>query len=168
MTARQQASRSIEVSRGRLIERILARPEPVVVLDAPAGMGKSTLLVQLGARIGRQAWLRSEAPAPSEDGVPVLWDIADGLSPAPLPEEFVAGRARLVLAKRPGTDVPGLARAIVYGKAFLLGTADLLFTAAELTEAFSPTRADRILERSGGWPLLLPHAPGRHIARQSG
>src|SRR6516164_8053035 len=160
VTARQQASRPIEIGRRQLIDRILTRPEPIVVLEGPAGTGKSALLAQLGTRIGRQPRL-GPAPPPCEGGVVLLWDTASSLSPETLPEEFVAGRSRLVLAKRPETEVPGLARAIVYGKAFVLGAAELLFTAEELAEAFSPARAGRILERSGGWPLLLPFAIGR-------
>ena len=160
VTARQQASRPIEIGRRQLIDRILTRPEPIVVLEGPAGTGKSALLAQLGTRIGRQPRL-GPAPPPCEGGVVLLWDTASSLSPETLPEEFVAGRSRLVLAKRPETEVPGLARAIVYGKAFVLGAAELLFTSEELAEAFSPARAGRILERSGGWPLLLPFAIGR-------
>lgn len=147
------------IDRVALREQILARPEPVIVIEAPAGMGKSVLMAQLAAALGVPLHSAAAAPAPSSDGV-VLWDIPSRASPAPLPEAFVAGVSRIIIAKRPETELPSLARAIVYGNAVRLGSAELLFTRDELAGQFPPRLVDRLLQQSGGWPMLLRHAAG--------
>ena len=86
--------------RRRLVERILARPEPVIVLEATAGSGKSTILAELASRLGVTVH-RGEALPANGDGT-VLWDIPPGASPQALPERFLAGAGRIVVAKRPG------------------------------------------------------------------
>lgn len=138
--------------RPELAARILARPEPVVVLEAPAGMGKSTLLRQIGASAGIAVHARPDAPGPA---ALVLWDLPPGTRPEALPEAFLAGSGKLILAKRPDVEMAGLARALAYGQASVIGAEDLLFNEAELARHF-PGITD-ILDRTGGWPLLLPY-----------
>jgi len=156
-----RAAPAIEIDRPALVDLILRRPEPVVVLEAPAGMGKSVLLRQLAARTGGLVHADVAAPAFEADCTRV-WDVpADG--GAALPEAFTAGGAKLVLAKRPETEIDGLARAIVYGRAAVIGPADLMLKSSELASAVSPRQASRLVARSAGWPLLLPYALGKRL-----
>lgn len=147
-----------ELPRERLIDRILGCPEPVIVLDAPAGMGKSTLLRQIAARTARPV-ITGETPPAITPGALGLWDIPAGAE-AILSEAMLAGGGRLVVAKRPESQLRGLARAIAYRKALVLGAADLLIGRGEMAAVLPPRRAARIMARSGGWPLLLPYADG--------
>jgi hypothetical protein len=139
--------------RHALIERILSRDEPLVVLDAPAGMGKSTLLKQIAERLGRKIHVSHVPPSPDGEAL-VLWDIPPYGAPAALPECFVAGERRIIIAKRSGTEVAGLARAFAYGRAYTLEAEALMVSEAEAVEAFGAERAEDILRQSGGWPLI--------------
>ncbi|MDB5538488.1 MAG: two-component regulator, partial [Devosia sp.] len=126
----------------------------------------SVLLAQLAAALGLSVHRSASAPAAGADGL-VLWDIPPRSEPDALPEAFVSGVRRIVIAKRPETELPSLARAIVYGNTFRLGTADLLLSQDELRERLPPHSADRILRQSGGWPMLLARAADRsekHLA----
>ena len=155
-----------ELPRDGLLARILARPEPIVLIEAPAGCGKSVLLRQLAARLGREVHLGTAPPAPPGDGAPLLWDLPPHAAPGPLPERFMAGADRLILAKRPQAVLPGLDRAVAYGRAHVIDTAALLFTAPELAARLPRRRAERIMDASGGWPLLLGFVEtGRDAAR---
>lgn len=139
------------VSRAGLIARIMADPAPVIVIEGPAGTGKSWLLQEVAA--GGPLWPLPEAPP----GGAMLWDIPAVAQSAPLPERT----ARIVLAKRPETAVPGLARAEVYGRVSRYGTADLLFSVDEIGPALHAA--------TGGWACLIPalraaSGPGDDIA----
>jgi len=147
-----------EIDRPRLRAAILDRTEPVVVLEGPAGMGKSTLLVQI-ARINGLRVHRSASPPQVEAGELVLWDLSPGEHAGPLPDVFVSGGARVIIAKRPETDIPGLARAGVYRRMFVFGIADLLFGREELAAQFPARSVNRMLQRSGGWPMLVGQGP---------
>jgi len=144
-----------EVLRRGVVQAVLDRPESLVVIDAAAGTGKSTLLRQIAERPG--AVLHVGADAPPEPGRKrlVLWDIPPGSEPAPLPESFIHGGGRIVIAKRRETNVPGLSRAMLYGRTARLRTPDLLLTREELTRHAGAAAADRLLRATGGWPLLL-------------
>src|SRR6476620_10325136 len=93
------------IPRPALLDRLLARPEPVLVIDAPAGMGKSTLLAEVARRTGHRVHV-GETP-PANDDEQLLWDIPPGVQPASLPERFASGRGSIVIAKRTGTLLPG-------------------------------------------------------------
>ena len=150
------------LARPDLVARILASPARVIVLEAGAGMGKSTVLAQVAARTGAALQVGPTAPGP---GVPlVLWDIPPGCRPEPLPEAFLHGNGlgRLVIAKRPDTALPGLPRASLYGHAVTLFTPDLLFTEAELAAAVGPELAHRHFAVSGGWPVLINRPTADH------
>ncbi|WP_423065108.1 response regulator transcription factor [Devosia sp. CN2-171] len=144
---------ALQIERARLKALILCRPEPVILIEAPAGMGKSVLLAQLGAALGQP--VHHLTAAPTSGAELVLWDIAPHSEPKRLPERFISGAGRIVIAKRPDTKLPSLARALAYGKVFRLGTAELLLSEDELLERFSPRTADRLLQQSAGWPMLL-------------
>lgn len=148
------AGRTPPIDRARKRRDLLASPEPVVLLDAPAGMGKSTLLSQIATEFGVP--VHRSATAPPEDGSPLtLWDIPPHTAPAPLPEPFASGARRILVAKRPDTVLPGLDRARAYGHVREVGTSDLLFTRDELLEAMPARLADRTLTASRGWPMLV-------------
>jgi ATP/maltotriose-dependent transcriptional regulator MalT len=149
----------IPTGRAPLIDRaekrrdILASPEPVVLLDAPAGMGKSVLLAQLAAELDLP--VHHDPTAPPDDGAPLtLWDIPPHSTPAPLPDAFASGARRIIIAKRPETTLPGLDRATLYGHVRRLGAAGLLLGRDELIAAMPARLADRTLAASRGWPLL--------------
>ena len=136
--------------RERLIEHVLARPEPVVVLEAPAGMGKSVLLRQIAERTG--ATLHVGPESPDGKGELVLWDIPPYGRPMPLPEGLFGAGKRIIIAKRPGVELAGLIRAFAYGQATRIEARDLLLDRDEAVRAFG-READERLDRSGGWPL---------------
>ena len=114
-----------------LIEAVLGRTERIVVLEAAAGMGKSALLRDIAERLGTRVHFGETAPKPSAVGKRVVWDIPPASRPQPLPEIFASGDGRIVIAKRRETVLPGLARALAYGRAAVVGTGDLLFGQAE-------------------------------------
>jgi len=149
--------RGPQIERAALLERILGGTETIVVIEAPAGMGKSTLLGQLARLHG---WpIDSGADLPPADGArPLLWDIPTDVDLVRLPEAWLRGAAKIVLAKRPEVRIAGLERAIVYGRACVIGAGDLLFQLDELATHFPRARARRVLEATGGWPVLLPLA----------
>ncbi|MDC9826293.1 LuxR C-terminal-related transcriptional regulator [Devosia sp. ZB163] len=132
---------------------MLATPHPIVLLEAWAGMGKSVLLAQLAEELGTSVHCGPSAPL--GDGPVILWDIPPGTTPDPLPEIFVSGLRRIVIAKRPETVLPALDRAGVYGHVRRLGTAELLLGSDELLTAMPGRLADRMFQQSRGWPILL-------------
>jgi DNA-binding CsgD family transcriptional regulator len=142
-----------EVARRGLVQAVLDRPESLIVIDTAAGTGKSTLLRQIAAR--SSAVLHVGADAPPQGGRLVLWDIPPGSEPAPLPEAYIHGGGRIVVAKRRETNLPGLSRAMLYGRAARFRTPDLLLTREELTRHAGAAAAERLLRATGGWPLLL-------------
>lgn len=139
--------------RETLIDHILAAKHSIILLEAPAGMGKSQLLQQLGAHLGATAWTSHEIPPGDEQPI-TLWDIPPYRPAQPLPERFLNDSARIVIAKRPETELPGLARAISYGLVERISKESLLVSEDETTALFGAADAPIILARSGGWPLI--------------
>ena len=130
------------LDRAALVARIRADPAPVIVIEAPAGMGKSWLLADLA---GDRPIACGETPF---DGA-LFWDVPNVPLAGDLPEH------PLILAKRPETAIPELARAEVYGRVSRYGAADLLFTPGDLAAL---PETDTLMARTGGWPCLLPAA----------
>lgn len=143
--------------RERLITTILTRSEPVVVLEAPAGMGKSVLLRQLAEVAG--ASLHVGLAAPHAETPLVLWDIPPYGAPEPLPERLFASGRRIVIAKRPGVELAGLIRAFAYGCAVRIDGQDLLLDRNEAEQAFGRNAAE-VMDRCGGWPLAAFNGDG--------
>jgi ATP/maltotriose-dependent transcriptional regulator MalT len=140
-------------SRAKIVRHILERPEAIVVLEAPAGMGKSVILGQIAQR--EKLRVHADAMPPKmQSGRLVLWDIPPRAVPGPLPEQLLSSGCRAVIAKRPGTEIPGLPRALAYGAAHMLDRELLLVSATEGEQFFGPERAAEILAVSGGWPLV--------------
>lgn len=135
------------IPRAALTRRILASRAAVVVLEGPAGMGKTVLLDALARDLGGLPVARDARP---EARPVLLWDvpIAGGVLPT--------GEGRVILARRPDSPVTGLARRRVYGHAETFGTSDLTFDLDELLGAgLHPARARTQLDATGGWPALI-------------
>ena len=135
------------IRRAALCRRILASPAAVVILEAPAGMGKTMLLQALARDLGDLPVATGPRPEACQL---LLWDvpIAGGVLPQ--------GGGRVILARRPDSPVAGLARRRVYGHAETFGTADLAFALDELVAAgLRPAAAGAQLDATGGWPALL-------------
>ncbi|MGV3552150.1 helix-turn-helix transcriptional regulator [Rhizobium sp.] len=137
--------------RDRLIDTILTRPEAVVVVEAPAGMGKSVLLRQIAGRAG--VAVQVGLSPPEENAGLAIWDIPPYGVPEPLPENLFAAGRRIIIAKRPGVALAGLVRADAYGQVAFIAAQEMLLNHAEAVAAFGHERAEATLERSGGWPL---------------
>jgi DNA-binding CsgD family transcriptional regulator len=142
--------------RERLIARILARPEPLIVLEAPAGMGKSVLLRQIAETTGSVVHVSHSPPALGR--TLALWDIPPYGNPAPLPEDLFSGEGRLIVAKRPGIELAGMTRAFAYGFGIRIDARELLLDGEEAAAAFGTADATEVLHRSGGWPLAAFNA----------
>lgn len=136
--ALQGGGRHPRLSRARLVAQVLAQTAPVVVIEAPAGMGKS--------------WLLEDIAACAPDGVRLV-DLPHQAVAPPLQDPGPG--EQVVIAKRPGTAVPGLARAEVYGRVARLAAEDLFFTQDDLHVL--PDH-EMIYLRTGGWPCLIPAA----------
>lgn len=132
----------IRVSRAALVQKIRDDSAEVIVIEAAAGMGKTWLLQDLaqGAQIAK-----TDQPFP----LAAFWDVPHSPVVGDLPE------GRLVLAKRPETAIPGLARAEVYGRVSRYGAADLMFSPKDFAGLPDP---EALMARTGGWPCLLPVA----------
>lgn len=135
-------------------------------MQAGAGMGKSAVLAELAALLEQVVHTGSQAPDPPADRVPVLWDIPPDSSLDVLPAAFTLDGHRLIVAKRSQTNLPGLSRALAYGKAHTLGANDLLFNRVELSRHFTPAMAERLLQQTGGWPVLLGIGDGGQLDQE--
>lgn len=150
------------IDRPELIARILDARTPIVILEAPAGMGKSSVLALVAQQRGGDVVHSPQPPihpasSAAADTVPDLWDIPPYTTPRPIPEVCVSGTRRLIIAKRPDTVLPGQARALAYGQATLIGSNDLMISQSELARLFG-TACDDVAARSGGWPLAVFNA----------
>jgi DNA-binding CsgD family transcriptional regulator len=141
-----------KIARPELVASILARPEPIVVLEAPFGMGKSEVLADLAGATGARVHRGASAP-PDGKGLR-LWDMETSVFGEAL-DGLNGTDGKLVLAKRPEATVAGLERAIAYGRAAVLRAPDLIFTATELARAFRTRRAAELLRQTGGWPVAF-------------
>jgi len=143
-----------------LAAKILARTEPLIVLEAPLGMGKSVLLHEIAEMTGLKVHVGAVAPPAGKQDR--LWDLgllARGRMTGPEEGTNPGSTGRLILAKRPETRIAGLERAIAYGQAVVFGTADLLLSHAELAEHLGSEGALVVLRETGGWPLALGAGP---------
>jgi DNA-binding CsgD family transcriptional regulator len=143
-----------KLPRDKLLDRIAGISSQVILIDAPAGTGKSWLLEELSTTVG----LSIQHGIMPTDRV-ALWDVPHMKVTSPLPNDI----SKLIIAKRPSTAVPGLARAEVYGKVTRLTEADLLFDAREVKAGYdlSDAEAEAIIAKTGGWPCLMPCAQDR-------
>lgn len=151
-----------EVERERLLWRLRAAREPVVVLRAPAGYGKSTILKAWARSDPRAfAWLRpGGAVTGARDRVHVLdgWPAPALGDPAGLAARLGPG-SQLVIATRGA--VP-LGRIRAQHDVLELGPADLAMThgeaAALMAASGAPVRGAALaapLAVAEGWPALL-------------
>ncbi|MDO5613703.1 MAG: helix-turn-helix transcriptional regulator [Paracoccus sp. (in: a-proteobacteria)] len=136
------------VSRHHLIARLLDADQQIALIEAPAGCGKSWVMAALSRFTGVAVQRGATPPDPAPL---MLWDLDRTPAVSALPD--LPPDCRLVIACRPGTMVPGLARVELYGRLLRIGPDDLLFTADDLTP--HPDAA-RIIAMTGGWPCLVP------------
>jgi DNA-binding CsgD family transcriptional regulator len=141
--------------RFQLIQAILSRPEPIVVLDGSVGMGKSTLLRTLSAKLAVPVHRDLEPPKPPQAGALMLWDVPLCGAIGALSEGHVNCEGRLVIAKRPEQTIPVLGRAFAYGRATALTDESLKFREEELCAHLGATVAADLVEKTGGWPALV-------------
>ena len=97
-----------------LIAAILRRPEPIMVLAAAAGMGKSTLLRIFSANKNVRFFTGLRPPDPPNRGAMALWDIPLDGDPFPLTDFHLHSEGRLVIAKRPEQRLQGLHGTSIY------------------------------------------------------
>lgn len=140
------------IDRPQIVREILAYHEPITVLTAPAGMGKSAILQLLARHFS--AAVTTSAPEAAGTG-PVFWDIPPYGAPPPIPDAFLSGERRLFIAKRPNVVLPGLSRALAYRHARAVDTAQLLLSRNELVDLVGETQADAFLADTAGWPLAV-------------
>ena len=145
---------SFDIPRTKLLSTILGRSEPIVLVQAPAGMGKTTLLRQIADAENIDIHSAGSPPLIGSQSRLVLWDIPPGVECHGLPEIYLDGRKRLVLAVRSGRQIPGLHRARAYGRAFIVDWRQLAFSASELSPLLGLRQARKIVETTGGWPVL--------------
>lgn len=142
------------VPRQALTGKILSREEPVILINAVAGMGKSCLLAQLASQLGVEV-CASVNPELHQTAQPVLWDIPPDAESASMPSTILSAGQKLIVAKRPNVDLPGLDRAGLYGQVFVIDENDLLMSEEELTAIFGGSAAARIVVQTSGWPFLV-------------
>lgn len=140
----------VRIGRSALVSRILGCETPIVVIEAPAGTGKSWLMEDLSRRLGLAVSCELHCP----NGPVCLWDVPDCGQSGPLPADLPS-TCRLIIAKRPDTAIPGLARADVYGKVSRIPAESLLFSLDDLTTVYPRSKATDLLARTGGWACLL-------------
>ncbi|HWI73590.1 MAG TPA: hypothetical protein VNT55_16655, partial [Baekduia sp.] len=153
--------RAGEIARDRLTHRLLGAREPVVVLRAPAGYGKSMLVAAWAREDPRAfAWL---APGGDVTDARDRVFVIDGRPAANGDLATLAGRlgpgSQLVVASRAS---PSLGRLRVQHDVLELGPADLAMTHGEaarlLDGANASVRAaplDALLRTTEGWPAML-------------
>ena len=148
-----------EVRKQRLLHLIEERTEPVILIEAVAGMGKSRLLADLASR-KNLSMSQDGQPLTATEGLHV-WDVPKDVPIGHLPT--IGSGGRLVLAKRSATRLPGLDRLLAFGTAYKLPEEILLYRAEELGIAFGERQGAEIALATGGWPLLVGAEGRREI-----
>lgn len=125
-----------------LAERVSASARKFIVITAVAGMGKSLLLRKLSKAFDVPVCTTPEADG-TATGRAFLWDIPSRAETIAFDEAIFERFERVVIARRPETDVPGIERLIVHGEALFLDDHDLLLPEGD------PARRYQC-----GWPVL--------------
>lgn len=138
----------------RLRRQLESRREPVIVVEAAAGMGKSRLLSAL-SRLWNAPLSHGARPPETGIGGIRLWDV-------PLVSETLGSLdvaegepGRLIVAIRPNRIVPGLDRLNAYRLVYHLPEIDLLWSLSDLEATRATEDATDALAATGGWPLLV-------------
>lgn len=143
---RSERPQSRPIGRPRLLQLVLSRPEPLILIEAPAGWGKSVLLRQIADHV---------AADPPAGPVIHFRDMGRAQTGDPISDEVVDGRQRLIVARRPGVRLEGETRAAIYGRVWRLGEGELRLTREDLAPHFGVRGAQRLLDQTDGWPLML-------------
>ena len=165
------------VPRPRLVRRLAEAAEPIVLITAPAGYGKTTLLADWAARDGRRfTWTSGADAAEDPRALGLLIEAAAGGGPSvvvvddadrALAGPVADGAPRLppgttvVLASRRPPALP-LGWLRVQRLAVELGPRELAMTRLEAAMLLDGAglrldgeEVDRLLERTEGWPAAL-------------
>jgi hypothetical protein len=168
----------VYLERERLLSLLPEEPGFVVLLEAPAGFGKSVLAGQLSARLGlRTLWASARLGEPRALLARALdlpeeapWGaVVAALKEAPtlVVLEDLEGRedltpllrtlpALLVLASRTPLPYPELPKLLAEGRLVRLGAEELAFTVEEARALFGDRPgAEEAHRATGGWPLPL-------------
>jgi hypothetical protein len=168
----------VYLERERLLSLLPEEPGFVVLLEAPAGFGKSVLAGQLAARLGlRTLWASARLGEPRAllaQGLGLPREAPWGAVAAALKEvptlvvlEDLKGRedltpllrtlpALLVLASRTPLPYPELPKLLAEGRLVRLGAEELAFTLEEARALFGERPgAEEAHRATGGWPLPL-------------
>ncbi|WP_448567468.1 transcriptional regulator, partial [Thermus sp.] len=168
----------VYLERERLLALLPEEPGFVVLLEAPAGFGKSVLAGQLAARLGlRTLWasarlgeprallaqglgLPGEAPwgavAAALKEAPTLVVLEDLEGTEDLSPLLRVLPALLVLASRQPLPYPELPKLLAEGRLVRLGAEELAFTPEEARALFGDRPgAEEAHRATGGWPLPL-------------
>ncbi len=178
------------VPRARLVRHLVScRDTPIVLVVAPAGYGKSTLLAEWASRDSRPfAWVALQPDAP-EDGVRDALRLVDEAEPrvvvvddahltdAESQQQLVEAAERLpegaalVLASRAVPAAP-IGRLRAHHLVHEVTVRDLAMTGLEAARLLAATgleldsgQLDRLVERTAGWPAPL-YLAGLAIAEQ--
>jgi DNA-binding CsgD family transcriptional regulator len=120
----------------RLAESILAGADPVVLISALPGTGRSTLLARIAELSGAQV---VTAPCDVPPGARL------GLIDLPAGAHFAlpSGQTRIIISAAP-QQIADFAKLRLYGELRIVGNADLFLAAGD----------DPTFHQSGGWPAL--------------
>jgi LuxR family transcriptional regulator, maltose regulon positive regulatory protein len=178
------------VPRGRLVRRLVAsRDIPIVLVVAPPGYGKSTLLAEWAARDDRPfAWI-ALAPDAVEDGIGEAMRLVDEAEPSVivvddaqigdaasvrrlvLAAQRLPASTTLALASRTAPSAP-IGRLRAHHLVLEIGERELAMTGLEAARLLAATgleldsgQLDRLVERTAGWPAPL-YLAGLAIAEQ--
>jgi len=140
-----------DIRKQRLLGLVEARDEPLVLVEAMAGMGKSHLLADLA--VAEKAPIARDGRPPEASDRLRLWDVPSNALVEPLSD--LAGGGQLVLAKRPASRLSGLDRLVAFGAVYRLPDAALLYQTEEMIAAFGEAKGTEVAATTGGWPLLI-------------
>ena len=160
------------ISRSRLINQILQAKQRLCVISAFAGAGKTILLRQLADRLQQPIRFGPFQDVWCQQSDVLLWDLPTKpdfpVDVAPL-LQWLDGKdeRRIIIAARPGVEIQGINRALLYHQAKRITSDQLFFDAADLSAMVSPEQAEQIISQTAGWPCLVEFAKDQSIGMPS-
>ena len=160
------------ISRSRLINQILQAKQRLCLISAFAGAGKTKLLRQLADRLQQPIRFGPFQDVWCQQSDVLLWDLPTKpdfpVDIAPL-LQWLDGKdeRRIIIAARPGVEIQGINRALLYHQAKCITSDQLFFDAADLSAMVSPEQAEQIIGQTAGWPCLVEFAKDQSIGMPS-
>ncbi|MDX5594406.1 LuxR C-terminal-related transcriptional regulator [Pseudovibrio sp. SPO723] len=137
-----------------LIEEIIAAPEPVAVIEAPAGSGKTTLVQRLAERLNVELTL-----APSyrlgKNHQAAICDMRTLMGEVQARSVLDEQLEKCILTRRPNWNQPWCDKLVLYGTARVFSWQDLCLSRAELGEILPEEQAEQLYADTRGWPWLI-------------